>query len=70
MVPVTSEKGWFFVSAMQVLGVSFSEVISAFDYAIESKHLSNEQRFLFSQRKLDFLEELGTDPGLYVLTSF
>lgn len=41
-----------------------SEVLSAFDYAIESKYLSNEQRFLFSQRKLDFLEDMGSDGGL------
>ncbi|KAI6189974.1 hypothetical protein M3Y97_00066500 [Aphelenchoides bicaudatus] len=40
-----------------------SEVLDAFDYALESKHLSNEQRFLFSQRKLDFLEEMSNDPA-------
>jgi hypothetical protein len=40
-----------------------SEVIDAFDYGMYSKHLTTEQRFLFSQRKLDFLEELGNDPG-------
>jgi hypothetical protein len=50
--------------AMGASHVRESDVISAFDYGIESKHLSIEQRFLFSQRKLDFLEDMGTDAGL------
>ena len=40
-----------------------SEVIDALDFAIYSKELSAEQKFLFSQRKVDFLEELGNDPA-------
>lgn len=53
---------------MGLVDVAFSssrfhehEVVDAFDYAIYSKHLPIDQRFLFSQRKLDFLEELGND---------
>lgn len=40
-----------------------SEVVEALDAGIRSKDLAMEDRFMFSQRKLDFLEELGTDPG-------
>ncbi|KAI6230212.1 hypothetical protein M3Y99_01088300 [Aphelenchoides fujianensis] len=39
------------------------DVLEALDFGLHSKHLSAEQRFLFSQRKLDVLEELGTSPG-------
>lgn len=55
---------------MGLVDVAFSssrfhehEVVDAFDHAIYSKHLTLEQKFLFSQRKLDFLEELGNDAG-------
>ncbi|KHN71462.1 Pre-mRNA-processing factor 39, partial [Toxocara canis] len=36
-------------------------VLSAIDYALDSEHLSDEEKLRFSQRKLDFLEDLGTD---------
>ncbi|KAI6186544.1 hypothetical protein M3Y98_00144200 [Aphelenchoides besseyi] len=39
------------------------EVLDALDFGMYSKNLTVDQRFMFSQRKLDFLEELGTDAG-------
>ncbi|VDK58917.1 unnamed protein product [Anisakis simplex] len=36
-------------------------ILEAFDNALDSEHLSSEQKLKFSQRKLDFLEDLGTD---------
>lgn len=38
-----------------------SEVLAALDFAIESPDLSNEDRFQFSARKLEYLEEVGCD---------
>lgn len=37
-----------------------AEVLSAFDFALSSE-LSEENKLRFSQRKLDFLEDLGSD---------
>ncbi|CAD5224698.1 unnamed protein product [Bursaphelenchus okinawaensis] len=55
---------------MTLVDIAFSssrfherEVCDAFDYAIESRYLSPNQKFVFSQRKLDFLEDLGSDAG-------
>uniref|UniRef100_A0A0N5ARA7 Suf domain-containing protein n=1 Tax=Syphacia muris TaxID=451379 RepID=A0A0N5ARA7_9BILA len=36
------------------------DVLAAFDYALSSDSLSVENKLRFSQRKLDFLEDLGT----------
>uniref|UniRef100_A0A183BT97 Suf domain-containing protein n=1 Tax=Globodera pallida TaxID=36090 RepID=A0A183BT97_GLOPA len=44
-----------------------SEIVAAFDAAIDSKDLSAEERFQFSMRKLEFLEELGNDVGRVTL---
>lgn len=38
-----------------------SEIISAFDTAVESKDLSLEERYQFSLRKMEFLEEMSGD---------
>lgn len=38
-----------------------SEIIAAFDTAIESKDLAPEERYQFSLRKLEFLEEMSGD---------
>lgn len=40
-----------------------SEIVAAFDTAIDSKDLGPEERFQFSMRKMEFLEELGNDVG-------
>ncbi|CAD5231794.1 unnamed protein product [Bursaphelenchus xylophilus] len=55
---------------MTLVDIAFSssrfherDVCDAFDFAIDSRYLSVEQKFIFSQRKLDFLEDLGNDPG-------
>jgi hypothetical protein len=42
-----------------------SEVISAFDTALDCRDLSSEDRYQFSMRKLEYLEELGSDPSKY-----
>uniref|UniRef100_A0A914R5P6 Uncharacterized protein n=1 Tax=Panagrolaimus davidi TaxID=227884 RepID=A0A914R5P6_9BILA len=39
------------------------DILDAFDLAIKCHELTLEERYTFSQRKLDFLEELGTDPS-------
>uniref|UniRef100_A0A914XY69 FRIGIDA-like protein n=1 Tax=Panagrolaimus superbus TaxID=310955 RepID=A0A914XY69_9BILA len=39
------------------------DILDAFDLAIKCHELTLEERYAFSQRKLDFLEELGTDPS-------
>uniref|UniRef100_A0A9J2QB67 Uncharacterized protein n=1 Tax=Ascaris lumbricoides TaxID=6252 RepID=A0A9J2QB67_ASCLU len=36
-------------------------VLDALDSALNCEYLSNEEKLRFSQRKLDFLEDLGTD---------
>ncbi|MFH4978254.1 hypothetical protein AB6A40_004963 [Gnathostoma spinigerum] len=38
-----------------------SDVIAALDFALASEDLSDEDKLKFSQRKLDFLEDLGSD---------
>lgn len=38
-----------------------NEVLAALDFAIESPDLTNEDRFQFSARKLEYLEEVGSD---------
>lgn len=41
-----------------------SEILEVLDFAIDSP-LTPEERFQFSQRKLDFLEELSSDVAKY-----
>lgn len=41
-------------------------VLDALDSALNCEYLSNEEKLRFSQRKLDFLEDLGTDINKYV----
>uniref|UniRef100_A0A915DJI4 Pre-mRNA-processing factor 39 n=1 Tax=Ditylenchus dipsaci TaxID=166011 RepID=A0A915DJI4_9BILA len=41
-----------------------SEVVSALDFALDSRDLSVEDRFQFSIRKLEYLEELGSDVAM------
>ncbi|VDO34865.1 unnamed protein product [Onchocerca flexuosa] len=50
----------------------FSErsVIEALNEVLESDQLSDEDKLRFSQRKLDFLEDLGTDVEALVLNLF
>ena len=38
-----------------------SEIIAAFDTAIDSKDLASEERYQFSLRKMEFLEEMSGD---------
>ena len=45
-------------------------VLEAFDYALSNDHLSEENKLRFSQRKLDFLEDLGSDISRLVLYLF
>lgn len=40
-----------------------SDIIEAFDFAIKAKDLTLEDRYNFSLKKMDFLEELGCDPA-------
>uniref|UniRef100_A0AC34QR64 Suppressor of forked domain-containing protein n=1 Tax=Panagrolaimus sp. JU765 TaxID=591449 RepID=A0AC34QR64_9BILA len=40
-----------------------ADVIEAFDFAIKAKDLTLEERYNFSLKKMDFLEELGSDVG-------
>uniref|UniRef100_A0A7E4VQ74 Suf domain-containing protein n=1 Tax=Panagrellus redivivus TaxID=6233 RepID=A0A7E4VQ74_PANRE len=40
-----------------------ADILDAFDLAIKSRDLTLEERYSFSQRKVDFLEELGMDPS-------
>uniref|UniRef100_A0A915EP14 Uncharacterized protein n=1 Tax=Ditylenchus dipsaci TaxID=166011 RepID=A0A915EP14_9BILA len=41
-----------------------SEVVSVLDFALDSRDLSVEDRFQFSIRKLEDLEELGSDVAM------
>lgn len=40
-----------------------ADVIESFDFAIKAKDLTLEERYNFSLKKMDFLEELGLDIG-------
>ncbi len=46
--------------AMSSEPFSEQEVVSAFDRALHSE-LADSEKLKFSQRKLEFLEDLGTD---------
>lgn len=45
-------------------------VIEALNEVLESDQLSDEDKLRFSQRKLDFLEDLGTDVEVLVSVFF
>jgi len=42
-----------------------SEIIAAFDTAVDSKDLGLEERYQFSLRKMEFLEEMSRDISRY-----
>lgn len=46
--------------------LNYTEVVEAFDRAIRSTDLPDDDKLTFSQRKLEFLEDLSNDIDAFV----